>query len=118
MLKSTPLEDVAVYIDYCSLYQSPRTTAQDASFTRAMAHTHLWFIHRGTRVWSLAQASDRCAQAMLERALGDMLHLSTWMLDLDKLDDDCTEWLHVLSVCKHQRQPPAAPSAFAFAMQK
>lgn len=127
MLKSTPLQDLALFIDYCSLYQEPRTPEQEAAFTRASAESHLWFLHQGTRVWMLTkvpsdaeccEAYERRGGPILERALGDMATKASFMLDLGKLDATCTNWPRILTVCQHQRRPPLSPQAFAKAMQR
>jgi hypothetical protein len=121
MLRGTPLHDLAIFIDYCSLYQLPRTVEQDAAFTRANAHSHLWFLHQATRVWMLTRipASAERGEAygqrgwpVLERALGDMVTRENFMLDLGKLDESCTTWKRALVACKHQQRPPRLPSAF------
>jgi hypothetical protein len=43
-------EDVAVFFDWASLYQKPRTALQDASFSRALASMSLWYAAKLTTV--------------------------------------------------------------------
>lgn len=40
------MEDVGVFLDWCSLYQEPRTQAENASFRRAFAQQDLYFAHQ------------------------------------------------------------------------
>lgn len=113
MLKSTPVHNLAVFVSFCSLFQLPRTPSQEAAHSRAMANTHLWYIHEGTRVWNVSKTEDVCGWTALELALGDLLHRSNFMLDIRKVDETCTTWQRVLAVCKHHRRSPLAPNALA-----
>lgn len=121
MLRSTPLEDLALFIDYCSLYQLPRTPQQEAGFTRAFPHTHLWYLHQGTRVWMLTKVNPKAERSEsfdqrgwpnLERGLADMVTKNNFLLDLGKLDDSCTNWQKLTTVCKYTRSVPRLPHEF------
>merc|ERR1711920_799687 len=48
----------------------------------------------------------------LERALADMVTKQNFLLDLGKLDETCTNWQTLSTVCKHVRQVPMLPGEF------
>jgi len=122
MLRGSALQDVALFIDYCSLYQAPRTGRQEAAYTRAIADSHLWYLHQSTRVWLLTgvpgtaergEAYEERAMPLLQRALADMVTgVQSATLDLGRLKDSCQTWQDVQKACRHQRQPPLIPKAF------
>jgi len=121
MLSSTPLEDLALFIDWCSLYQEPRSEVQEQSYARASAQSYLWFLHQNTRVWLLTkvpehverpEAYEQRGWPCLERALADMLTQTSFMLDLGKMNSTCLTWGHLMKACAHERQPPVAPEVF------
>lgn len=121
-LGSTALEDVALFIDWCSLHQSPRSADEEGSFTRALQDIHLWYVHQGIRVWMLTsvpagaglgtQYADR-GWPTLERSLSEMVTKSSFLLDLGLLNNSCTSWQQIIAACKPERRPPLTPEAFA-----
>ena len=53
MLKNM-CEDIALFLDWCSLYQGPtRTDTEQESFKRALKDVNLWYAHCLTYVWLL-----------------------------------------------------------------
>lgn len=52
-------EEVGLFIDWCSLWQWPRTPAQQASFDRALRNLNTWYAHQLTMVWCITDAQVR-----------------------------------------------------------
>merc|ERR1719203_2324721 len=46
-------EQIAVFIDWCSLPQTPMSESEQKAYQRAMQHVHLWYAHTATNVWML-----------------------------------------------------------------
>jgi len=45
--------NAALFLDYCSLPQMPRTSDEDACFKRCLENMHIWYAHRRIKVWLL-----------------------------------------------------------------
>lgn len=52
------LRRIAIYIDWCSLFQEPRSAIESDLFERARRHACLWYSHRKVRVWLLSSTPD------------------------------------------------------------
>lgn len=129
LLGSTPLVDVALFIDWCSLHQRPRTHEEEQAFHRAMDSMHLWYAHQGTRVWTLSRVPKGAECAMpygdrgwplFERAVSEMVTPGGFLLDLGLLSasTQCDEdWTSVCRACAAGRAPPPTPQAFADALR-
>lgn len=52
-LEHHPLGDLAIFLDWCSLYQQPRSQSEAASFYKSLANVHLWYVHQVSHVWLL-----------------------------------------------------------------
>jgi len=122
LFEGTPLEDAAVFIDWCSLYQRPREEEQQNAFSRALSKIHLWFAHQGVRVWLLPQVPEDSELTLpyekrgwltLERCLSDLAPKKNHVLDLGMLDDSCTDWVQITEVCRPKRRPIVDPETFA-----
>ena len=50
-----PIDDLAVFVDFGSLFQKPRTAAEDASFGRGLPNVNLWYTHPECLVLALTQ---------------------------------------------------------------
>lgn len=133
LFESTPLKDVAIFLDWCSLYQEPRTEAEQAIFTRSLRSVHLWYVHQGTRVWALSQVPDTAtAKApfdergwpFFELALASMVTKTNCLLDLGLLDlpagaaEHPADWHAINALCRPRRAPPLSPEAFADSVQE
>jgi len=121
-LDSTSLHDAALFIDWCSLHQKPRSEDEEAAFARAMLNFHVWYAHQGVRVWMLTSVpagAELCTPysgrgwSKLERSLSEMVTKTSFLLDLGSLNDKCIDWGHSVATCKPQRWPPLTPEAFA-----
>lgn len=51
--------DLGVIIDWCALWQEPRTPEQDASFLSGLRGINQWYAHQGTTVWLVTAGVDR-----------------------------------------------------------
>lgn len=127
LLESTHLEDVALFMDWCSLHQKPRTPSQEQSFTRALGSVHLWYAHSATRVWMLnrppegavpERPSEDRGWPFLEQVLGEMLTKASFLLDLSTADwEEREDWESLSLACRPRRRPPPTPEAFEAAVK-
>ena len=51
--------DLGVIIDWCALWQAPRTPAQSIVFAVGLKGINLWYAHQGTTVWLVTAGADR-----------------------------------------------------------
>merc|ERR1712046_264655 len=49
---------LAFFIDWCSLYQEPRSSHQHISMGRALKTMHVWYAHRQVCTWMLTKTPD------------------------------------------------------------
>ena len=59
LFEAKRVRDVGVVIDWCALYQAPRTPQQDAAFQVGLKGINQWYAHQGTSVWLVTAGSDR-----------------------------------------------------------
>ena len=50
-----PVDDLAVFVDFGSLFQKPRTAEEDASFGRGLPNVNFWYTHPECLVLTLTQ---------------------------------------------------------------
>ena len=121
LLDGTSLEDTAMFIDWLSMYQKPRSEVEQVLFERSLSDVHVWFAHSNARKWMLTKVPDEAERRTpyadrgwptLERSLCEMITKGSSLLDLGKMDDTCSSWDRVLATCKAQRRAPATPEAF------
>ena len=51
--------ELGVLIDWCALYQSPRSEEEQRVFGQALKGINLWYAHKGTTVWLVTAGTDR-----------------------------------------------------------
>jgi hypothetical protein len=51
--------DLGLIVDYCALWQAPRTAEQDVAFKEGLKGINLWYAHQGTTVWLVTAGADR-----------------------------------------------------------
>ena len=51
--------DLGILVDWCALWQEPRTQAQSISFAIGLKGINLWYAHQGTTVWLVTEGADR-----------------------------------------------------------
>jgi hypothetical protein len=113
-----PLDDLAVFIDWGSLYQSSRTDEEEEAYRRGFKAVNLWYAHAQIMAWLLTVVPEGVTPfasrgwPTFERAVSVMLTESSKLLDLGKLNDTCTRWFQTCKICTMQRQPPLVPDAF------
>merc|ERR1719203_857381 len=49
------VDSLAIFIDWCSLPQLPRTHAEESAYMRALQHIDLWYAHWLVEVWLLTR---------------------------------------------------------------
>jgi len=111
-------ENVAVFIDWCSLPQRPWSDADAKAHRRAMRTIDLWYAHTLTDVWLLSAVpadavpyTDR-GWTRFESAAATLLHDAQSVLDLGRLPEKWQSWAEVIEHCGCQRQPPQLPETF------
>lgn len=111
-------ESVAIFYDWCSLKQEPRTEEEQESWTRAMQDVELWYTHWKSQVWLLTSVPEGITSykergwCFFERSLATMGLPSESVLDLGALRANWTHWSQVIRECQAPRHPPLAPHQF------
>lgn len=113
------MKSVAVFIDWCSLYQRPRTQRQEAAYKCALRDVDLWYAHERTHVFMLtgsckgasAPYSDQ-GWPTFEASISSMAKDSRMVHDVGKLDPGWAGWDQVMASCRVERRPPATPARF------
>lgn len=112
------IENVAVFIDWCSLPQRPRYQEEERTYSRALSHMDLWFAHWLTEVWMLTKVpqgvvpyKDR-GWTLFERAAAALITPPESVLDLGSLMPGRKNWGQVIKDCQAERGPPLLPEAF------
>jgi hypothetical protein len=52
------VHDLGIFVDYCSLFQHPRTKEQEPIFKASLGGINLWYAHRLTTVWLVTEGRD------------------------------------------------------------
>jgi len=90
-------QEVAVFLDWCSLYQAPRSEEQQASFERALKNINVWYASCVTDVWLLTQmpaglgelrSYDARGWTSFERKVSELITPSSCVLDMSYAPDD------------------------------
>eukprot|EP00927_Polykrikos_kofoidii_P060846 TRINITY_DN55755_c0_g1_i1.p1 TRINITY_DN55755_c0_g1~~TRINITY_DN55755_c0_g1_i1.p1 ORF type:complete len:680 (+),score=119.15 TRINITY_DN55755_c0_g1_i1:285-2324(+) len=113
-------EDVAVFLDWCSLHQVPRSPAEQAVFERGVSGIGLWFAHQETTVWMLTKVSwgarnyvDR-GWPFFEKTVSHMITAVSNIIHINHLIGNCEDWQSAVQRCSARRRPPPlAPDVFA-----
>ena len=53
------VSDLGILIDYCALWQAPRSPEQAISFSVGLKAINQWYAHQGTTVWLVTEGRDR-----------------------------------------------------------
>lgn len=132
--------DIALFLDWCSLYQGPdRTDQEQQSFKRALKAVNLWYAHRLTFVWMLTVVPDGVKAysergwPCFERAVATLLKSRGMVLDLGinynmengvatydtvtkttgrRTDGDKPSYKHMVHKCLGGRPAPCTPIVF------
>ena len=57
--QSKGVTDLGIIVDWCALWQTPRTPEQDVAFKAGLKGINQWYAHRGTTVWLVTAGADR-----------------------------------------------------------
>mmetsp|Transcript_9812 Transcript_9812/g.25777 ORF Transcript_9812/g.25777 Transcript_9812/m.25777 type:complete len:643 (-) Transcript_9812:146-2074(-) len=137
---------MAIFLDWCSLPQEPRSLEEQVAFERALRHTPLWYGHQATHLWVLGNVPDAIPYQQrgwptLEQSLAALITPNDNVLDLSRLNTGAwhrergwplmEEAVTVLITATNRRfdrnglravvaprQPPKAPRAFSQLLQR
>jgi len=121
-------EDVAIFLDWCSLYQQPRSKEEEDDYAKALADIEIWYTHRGTHVWMLTAVPEGVFTAgdkvtpdstyqtrgwpTFEHCVSTLIKDREMVFDMGKLPPLWRRWLDVVNSCKAPRHPPKSPNHF------
>jgi len=118
--------DLAVYWDWCSIYQEPRSVEENASFEQALYNSHLWWIH--SRVLKLLVTSEPEGSGTtpyhergwpnFEREVSFMNTHPDSILDLAHFGSACQDFKSTTDICTGKRPPPITPKTLALRLTK
>jgi len=111
-------ENLAVFIDWCSVPQRPMNQQDLAIFQRGLKFCDIWYAHSLTEVWMLTDTpqgitpyEDR-GWTKFERALASLSKPPEQVLDLGKVPTAWKNWQQLEKECQAKRTPPQSPEAF------
>lgn len=111
--------DVAVLLDWCGLYQEPRSTEERLAFESTLRQVGRWFSHRHTSVWLLtdspigAEPYGLRGWTTFERAVSLLPAGDKEVLDMGSVGKlDGVDWPNIRQRCRAKRMPPLAPADF------
>mmetsp|Transcript_38882 Transcript_38882/g.60572 ORF Transcript_38882/g.60572 Transcript_38882/m.60572 type:complete len:775 (+) Transcript_38882:2-2326(+) len=114
--------DLGIFIDWCCLYQAPRTSEEQLAFDRSLGKINAWYAHQHTRKWMLTKTPDSSTTkryedrgwTSFECILGQMVAQPSSVLDLGKFDPaHCKDWRSLSACCALvARPPPMSPEEF------
>mmetsp|Transcript_33760 Transcript_33760/g.73471 ORF Transcript_33760/g.73471 Transcript_33760/m.73471 type:complete len:413 (+) Transcript_33760:116-1354(+) len=134
------VDDLAIFFDWCSLYQKERTPAQGESFDRALKDVNLWYAHQLVSVWMLTEIPEgwtgvKCyterGWPSFEYGVSTMITPSWRVIDISLLRSPPESWTHDSrntiqwqsdvsgyhdgsgGKCKARRPAPLMPQQFA-----
>lgn len=118
--------DMAIFIDWCSLFQEPRTEEEEDIYQKSLKDAPTWFLHgRVQKLIFRETEEDKDVDSVvpyMERGwptfefyLSFMISQELKILDVSLFDQGCQDFKSTVETCKifHQRPPPATPTAFA-----
>eukprot|EP00928_Gymnodinium_smaydae_P037423 TRINITY_DN25982_c0_g1_i2.p1 TRINITY_DN25982_c0_g1~~TRINITY_DN25982_c0_g1_i2.p1 ORF type:complete len:715 (-),score=148.09 TRINITY_DN25982_c0_g1_i2:72-2216(-) len=114
--------DIAIFLDWCSLHQHPRTPQEEASFQRALQSAHLWYAHEATDVWVIGDVPGTASRTAsiaqrgwptFERGAGGLNPHGSSVFDLSLRTPTCTTWESTELACTLGQDPILVPDAFA-----
>jgi len=118
------IDDLAMFWDWLSLYQKPRSDAEDTIFKRALPNMGLWYAHQMVIKWLLTivpadvRAYNDRGWPTFERSVSGLIVGHHGVLDLGLFDACCTYWGGGIQrggtqyQCKAGRRPPSTPGVF------
>jgi len=116
---------VALFFDWCSLHQEPRSREEEDLFKRAVESSELWFAHKVTYVWQLTKVRNEMTPyhsrgwPIFEEACSAIwAWVPAQLLDLAMVQfgAHCPRGQEATRTCATKRRPPLAPHALAKAL--
>merc|ERR1712216_359258 len=115
-----PLQDLAIFWDWCSLYQKERTPEQEDIFNRSLGAVNLWYAHMMVMCWLLTSVPEHVLKyeergwPTFEHGVSSFIKDHNKVMDLGIMDQkQCKSWWDMLKLCTAHRSPPTAPEEFA-----
>mmetsp|Transcript_10341 Transcript_10341/g.22810 ORF Transcript_10341/g.22810 Transcript_10341/m.22810 type:complete len:505 (-) Transcript_10341:78-1592(-) len=116
--KKMNTSDIAIFVDYCSLPQRPRSPAEEVMYRQALNNIDLWYSHSLVEVWLLTRVPDGVTPfeergwPKFERALATLVNHNDATLDLGLLRYGWRTWTQVNNDCHAPTRPPELPETF------
>ena len=113
------MSDLGVFIDWCALYQQPRSAVQQATFATALSSINLWYAHQGTTVWLVTGGADDAGVSYWAKGWCSCEYALTMMVKVANTSA-WADWPQVVDISQRGRDaqtgvprpPPAEPLAF------
>lgn len=118
--------DMAIYWDWCSLYQAPRSQEEQTSFKRALSDAHVWWMSSHT-FKLLLTVEPEGSEALpyldrgwpnFEREISYMNTATDLILDLRHFDPACQDYKSTIDICVVKRPPPITPKSLGVRLEK
>jgi len=113
------VDNLAIFIDWCSMPQAPRSQGDEAAYQRALNTIDVWYAHWLVEVWLLTRVPDGATLyedrgwTKFERAVATLTRSPESTLDLGLLHGGWKSWGQVANDCQAERRPPETPERFA-----
>mmetsp|Transcript_121030 Transcript_121030/g.302013 ORF Transcript_121030/g.302013 Transcript_121030/m.302013 type:complete len:524 (+) Transcript_121030:1855-3426(+) len=113
----------AIFWDWCSLFQEPRTAEEQEAYWCSVPFAGVWFGH--TKILKLLVTSapqgcddapeyDEDGRTFFEREVAQLLSPAEKVLDLAEIGEGFKDLAQIVEVCSlHERSPPLANKVFA-----
>mmetsp|Transcript_140643 Transcript_140643/g.262391 ORF Transcript_140643/g.262391 Transcript_140643/m.262391 type:complete len:633 (+) Transcript_140643:165-2063(+) len=122
--------DSAIFLDWCSLYQEPRTEEEEEMYQESLKVVHTWFMHSRVTKLLFTNLLDDIKDAVgyysrgwttFEFYISFMLAQEQHVLDVAHFDKTkCLDYRSTVDRCKvpEARPPPVTPAAFQDLLKK
>ncbi|CAJ1366818.1 unnamed protein product [Effrenium voratum] len=117
--------DVAVLLDWCSIYQEPRFADERRTSELFLQQVGRWFAHEHTNVWLFTQSPigaepySRRGWPTFERAVSLLPIRRKEVMDIGLLQrTPDMHWQDIVRQCRAKRLPPQMPSEFLAELQQ
>mmetsp|Transcript_89522 Transcript_89522/g.208505 ORF Transcript_89522/g.208505 Transcript_89522/m.208505 type:complete len:601 (+) Transcript_89522:23-1825(+) len=113
--------DFALFIDWCSFFQEPRSEEESVRFERGLADVDLWYAHASTSVWLLTKLPEEEGSTpylergwtTYEKSIAGMVKPDFKVLDLGGLaEHEVPLEAPLAKICPTGRVPPCPPDEF------
>jgi len=112
-------ENLAMFWDWCSLYQQPRTEEQEEGFKKSFSTMGLWYANQYSEVWLLTKvpngtkAYTERGWPTFEQTISGVTKEPKLFIDLGKWDEKkCPTWKETCKECTAARKPLLVPKTF------